>query len=112
MTLDDYLATGPAFEPPIVLAVLAHLESLGDVIVEPVSVGVLVKRSRTFVELRPMTRWEALWFVLPRAVEHPRITRRLRATASSTSHSVRVRTSDEIDGTVRDWLTEALLDSA
>ena len=50
MTLDDYFAAvqaGPsvARERPIFDAVLAHLETLGDVHVEPVSVGIFLKRS-------------------------------------------------------------------
>ena len=74
---------------------------------EPVSVGVLVKARRTFVELRPMARWEAVWFVLPRRLEHPRIARVLRASAQLTSHAVNARTPDDIDAQVREWLSEA-----
>jgi hypothetical protein len=107
MSLDEYFATGPPHERPVAEAVLAHVRSLGPVVVEPVSVGILVKARRTFVELRPMTRWEAVWFMLPRRVEHPRIARVLRGTASLTAHVVNVRTPEEIDEQVRDWLSEA-----
>ena len=60
MLLDDYFSTGPERERPIFDAVMAHLATLGPVHVEPVSVGIFIKRSGSFLELRPMTRWVAL----------------------------------------------------
>jgi hypothetical protein len=110
MSLDEYLATGPEFEPPIVRAVLDHVESLGPVHVEPVSVGILLKRSFTFAELRPMVRWEALWFAVARRIDSDRITRRL-GSGSKTFHWVRLRSADDVDDDVRAWLTEAYLDA-
>jgi hypothetical protein len=107
MTLEEYFATGPPHERPVAETVLAHLRTLGPITIEPVSIGILVKRARTFVELRPMSRWEAIWFTLPRRVEHPRIARTLRATASLTAHAVNARTPDDVDDVVVDWLTEA-----
>ena len=71
MTLDEYFATGPPHERPVAEAVLTHLRTLGSITIEPVSIGILVKRTRTFVELRPMSRWEAIWFTLPGASSTP-----------------------------------------
>src|SRR2546423_15597449 len=76
MSLDDYFATGPDRERPIFDAVPAHLATVGPIHVEPVSVGIFLKRSTTFAELRPMQRWVALSFVLSRSVEHAKIARR------------------------------------
>src|SRR5512143_2443089 len=78
MRLDEYFATGPPHERPVFDAVMAHLERVGPVHVEPVSVGIFLKRARTFAELRPMVKWESLSFVLSRTVDHPAISRRLR----------------------------------
>jgi hypothetical protein len=111
MALDEYLATAPPHEPPVVAAVLAHLEALGPVHIEPVSVGILVKRAQSFAELRPMTRWEALMFKLPRLVESRRIARKPTAVGAHYWHTVNLRTPDEFDDPVRDWLTEAYLDA-
>jgi hypothetical protein len=113
MTLDEYLATGPPHERPVAEAVLAHVRTLGPVTIEPVSVGILVKRSspdrtsRTFLELRPLTKWEAVWFVLPHRVGHPRIARTMRATGPLTAHAVNVRNPDEVDDVLRGWISEA-----
>ena len=69
MSLEEYLSTGPPHERPVVEVVLAHLRSVGPVHIEPVSVGILLKHQRSFGELRPMVRWEALSFALPRRVD-------------------------------------------
>ena len=77
MALEEYFATGPDRERPIFEAVTAALDQVGPVHVEPVSVGIFLKRSRTFAELRPMQQWVALSFSLPRRERHPRITRKV-----------------------------------
>jgi hypothetical protein len=106
MSLDDYLATAPPHEPPVVRVVLDHLATLGDdVHIEPVSVGILIKRAQSFAELRPMTRWEALTMKLPRRVDSRRIARK----PMGGWHTVNLRTPDEFDDDVRGWLTEAYL---
>lgn len=108
MTLDEYFTTGPAFERPVFDAVRAHLDSLGEVFVEPVSVGLFVKRDGIMVlQLRPMVRWVALCLYLRREVRHPRIARKPMRSGSRVFHVVNVSAADEIDETVRNWITEA-----
>ena len=109
MSLDEYFSTGPARERPIFDAVLAHLESVGPVHVEDVSVGILFTRSTTFGELRPKVRAEALWFWLPRRVDHPRIARRVQGSGTRTCHFVDLLGPEDVDDDVRAWLTEAYL---
>lgn len=107
MSLEEYLSTGPPHERPICEAVIAHLESLGPVHVEPVSVGIFFKRTTRFAQVRPMTRWEALSFVLPRKLQHPRLAREIYSSGTRHHHVVNLRSADEVDDEVRDWLTEA-----
>ncbi len=111
MSIDEYFTTGPPHERPIFDAVMARLDGIGPVHVEPVSVGIFLKKSRTFAELRPMQRWVALWFGLPRTIDHARIARRIKGNGRRTYHVVNLRTPDEVDELVRDWLVEAYLDS-
>lgn len=54
MTVDEYFATGPAYERPIFDAVMKHLDNVGAVQVDPVSVGIFLKNPRKFAELRPI----------------------------------------------------------
>jgi hypothetical protein len=107
MTLDEYFSTGPERERPIFDAVMAHLDTLGPIHVEPVSVGIFLKSSRSFVELRPMTKWVAMSFPLPRPLDHPRIARRMKASGDKTYYVVNLREPADLDDTVKDWLTES-----
>jgi Domain of unknown function (DUF5655) len=107
MTLDEYFSTGPERERPIYEAVVTHLRSLGEVHVEPVSVGIFIKRERSFVELRPKVRWVAMSFPMPRRLEHPRIARYMSGSGATTYHVINLHDASEVDDEVRDLLTQA-----
>jgi Domain of unknown function (DUF5655) len=111
MTLEEYFSTGPARERPIFDAVLEHLESVGPVQVEPVAVGIFIKRERSFIELRPKKNWVAMSFPLSRVIDHPKIARKVR-TGARTYHFVNLRTPDDLDDDVRSWLTESYVEAA
>jgi hypothetical protein len=111
MSLEDYFATGPERERPIFEAVMAHLDTVGPVHVEPVSVGIFLKRAQSFAQLRPMTQWVALSFGLERKIHSPRIARKVVAYGTRFHHVVNLRGPDDIDDDVRSWLTEAYLGS-
>lgn len=109
MSLDEYFSTGPERERPIFEAVMAHLDTVGPVHVEPVSVGIFLKRAQMFAELRPMRDWEALTFFLPRRVQHPLIKRKVSEYHGRYYHVANLRTPDDLDEDLRGWLTEAYL---
>jgi hypothetical protein len=111
MAIEDYFATGPAHERPVFDAVMSHLGAVGPVHVEPVSVGIFLKRSQTFAQLRPMQRWVALSFSLPRPVRHPTIVRRVVRYGSRYHHVANLAGPEDLDEDLRGWLTEAYLDS-
>jgi len=112
LSLEEYFATGPARERPIFDAVNAVVAPLGAVHVEPVSVGIFFKRSRTFAQLRPMTRWVALSFVLARKLESPRLARKVMGEGRRWYHAVNLTGPEDVDEQVRAWLTEAYLADA
>jgi hypothetical protein len=111
MSIEEYFATGPPHERPVFDAVMAHMASVGPVHVEPVSVGIFLKRARTFAELRPMTKWVAVSFALPRRVQHPMITRRVISYGGRYYHVANIRGPEDLDDELRGWLTEAYLAS-
>jgi hypothetical protein len=88
---------------------MAHLVKLGAVHVEPVSVGIFIKKTGSFIELRPMQRWVALSFSLPRRVQHTKIARKPITVGGRTYHVVNLRGPEDVDDDVRAWLTEAYL---
>lgn len=89
----------------------AHVEAVGPCEIEAVSVGIFFKRSRSFAQLRPMQRWVALSFSLPRVVRHPLITRRVVPYGRHFHHVANLRTPDDLDDALRGYLTEAFLDA-
>lgn len=111
MTIDEYFSTGPERERPIFEAVMAHLDAVGPVHVEPVSVGIFLKRAQTFAELRPKRDWVALSFFLPHRAHHRLITRKVNEYHGRYYHVANVRTPDDIDDDLRDLLTQAYLDA-
>jgi hypothetical protein len=104
MTLEEYFSTGPPFERPIFDAVMAGLDDrVGPIHVEPVSVGIFLKRARGFCELRPKTKWVAVGFGMPRTLQSHRLSRKV----VDSWHVVNVRTPEEVDDQLLDWLAEA-----
>ena len=96
MTLDDYLATAPDHERPVAEALIAHAATLPEAVVEPVSVGLLVKRRSTFVTARTRTRWVSVSLKLPRVVTDPTPDRKVQQHAGAHHHVWNVRTADEL----------------
>ncbi len=111
MSLEEYFSTGPEHERPIFEAVMSHLRTLGPVHVEPVSVGIFLKRAQSFAQLRPKDRWVALSFSLPYRVEHERIVRKVVHYHGRYHHVANLRSAEDLDDRLRAWLTEVYLNS-
>jgi hypothetical protein len=111
MTLDEYFATGPPHERPVFEAVMAHLATLGPVHVEPVSVGIFIKRDGSFMELRPMERWVAMSFPLRRRAQHRTIVRKVMQWNGRYYHIANVRQPEDLDDALLDLITESYADA-
>ena len=109
MTVEEYFATGPAHERPVFEAVMRHLDTVGPVHVEPVSVGIFLKHVGKFAELRPMQRWVALSFSLSHEVSHRTITRKVTRWHGRYFHVANLARPEDFDADLAAWLTEAYL---
>lgn len=109
MTLEEYFSTGPPHERPVFDAVYGFVRTLGPIHVEPVSVGVFLKKAGSFVELRPMTKWVAMTFPLGRRLAHPSIARKPIDTGTRIFHVVNLREPADLTDDIRRWLTESYL---
>ena len=108
MTLEEYFSTGPAFERTVFDAVMSHLRTLGEPFLEPLSVGIFVKRDGVGVlQLRPMTKWVALGLFMPRTVVDRRVARKPISTGRIVYTVVNLRSPDDVDDVVAGWITEA-----
>ena len=111
MAYDEWFLDQPVHWRAIADAVIDHLTDLGDIAVDPVEVGILVKRSRTFVEMRPVRADLRLSMLHSRPIDDPRLVRRVQVSNSRFAHFVDLACADDVDDQVVDWLTEAFFDS-
>jgi hypothetical protein len=107
MTLEEYFSTGPPHERPVFEAVMAHVNTLGPVHVEPVSVGIFVKRDGSWMELRPMERWVAMSFPLHRRAGHRTIVRKVMQWNGRYYHIANVTGPEDFDDALADLVTES-----
>ncbi len=107
LSLEAYFSTGPAHERPVFDAVWDHVRTLGPVHADIVSVGIFLKNPHTFAQLRPMQRWVALWFPLPRRARHASIVRKPAAQGPWWWHVANLAEPDDLDDALRELLDEA-----
>jgi Domain of unknown function (DUF5655) len=107
MTLEEYFSTGPPLERPMFDVVIAALSDVGPITVEPVSVGIFLKRAQTFAQLRPMQQWVALSFGLRRRATHRTITRKLIEYNGRYHHVANLRVVEDFDDALANLVIEA-----
>jgi hypothetical protein len=107
LSIEEYFSTGPAHERPIFDAVMRHLDGVGPVHVDAVSVGLFLKNPHKFAELRPMTKWVAISFPLNRSATHRTIKRKVMPWGGRYWHIANVASVDDLDDALLDLLTEA-----
>jgi predicted transport protein len=110
VAIDDYFAARPAGERAIFDAVVGHLLAVdSDIDVEAATVGILVKKRRTFVELRPKTRWVELSIMLTRPIDDRRVSKRIVVSRTRFAYFFRLRSAADVDDDLRELLTESCL---
>ncbi len=110
-SVEAYLADQPEERRATYRAALVAIRELGDVDIDPVSVGIMVKRARTFCELRPRRDAVELSFKLSRELASPRVRKTVRSSVHRRAHFVDLRAPEDVDDEIRAWLAEAYLDS-
>jgi hypothetical protein len=106
-SVDDYFAGRPAYEREVYDAVIGHLQTVGEIDVEAATVGILVKRRRTFVELRPKQKWVELLIMLTRPLDDRRVSRRIIVSRGRFAYVFRLRSAADVDDELRELLTES-----
>ena len=92
---------------PVFDAVMRHLETVGPVHLDIVSVGIFLKNPHKFAELRPMQRWVAISFALNRSARHRTITRKVVPYGATYWHVANVAGPADLDDELCELLTEA-----
>lgn len=109
VTVDQAFAGRPDWMRAVYDELLAHLDSLGPVHEDAVSVGVFLKADRKLAEVRPRSRDVSLALYLPRPQPGPRFARILGRDSPRVVHVLLLRQPADVDDEVRRWLTEAFL---
>ncbi len=82
-------------------------QEIDKIIIEPVDIGILMKRRGTFAELRPRAKAVELSFKLTRSLDHPRIRRVVKSSVHRRAHFIWLTSAEDIDEQVRAWIAEA-----
>jgi hypothetical protein len=110
--LAAWLAGRPRYVGEVVEAVRSYVEGLGDdVRLEATKAALMVKRARTFAEVKPRRDRTEVAFILGRRLDDPRIVRTLDLTRTRIVHVVDCHKAADLDSDVRSWLREAYEDS-
>lgn len=110
--MQTWLATRSELVGAVVDAVRSQVQALGrDVILEPTKAAVMIKRSRTFAEVKPTRDGVEVAFIVSRRVDDPRVVRTLDLTARRIVHVVAIAGVADVDEQVQSWLAEAYLNS-
>ena len=107
MAIDAYFVDAEPGDREIYEAVANALIDHGPVEIEAVSVGILFKRSRTFVELRPRKRGMACSMILPHALSSERATRRITLGHRGVANFVTLVSAADVDEQMCEWLAMA-----
>lgn len=107
LTLEQYLDAQPPERRATYKAVLKVLSKLGPVDIDPVRVGIMIKRARTFCELRPRRDAVELSFKLSRPLADPRIRKTIHSSVHRQVHFLDLRSPQDVDARIAGWLAEA-----
>lgn len=108
LSLDEYFETAQPWERPIFDVVSTHLTGLGEVIVDPIAMGIMFKNGPMLCELRAKTKWTALGFSLRRRLESGRLSRKVvDYNNGKYFHVINLTDASLIDDEILGWLTEA-----
>lgn len=108
LSLEEYFGQANSWEQPIFEAIDRHFSAeVGEMIVDPLPIGILLKNGPMFTELRAKTKWTAIGFHLPRKLESGRLSRKVIDYGKKHFHIINASSPDVVDDELLEWLTEA-----
>jgi Domain of unknown function (DUF5655) len=109
--LDEWLDRRDPQVSAVLAAMREALTGLEPVSVETTKSALMIKRARTFAELKPHREWIDVGFIVSRTIDDPRIDHTLDLTRTRIVHVVRVTGPDQVDDQLGQWLREAFASS-
>ena len=111
LPVEYWLAERPDGQREAAAAIIELARGIAGVTVEAVRVGVLIKRQRSIVELRPKAKWLQLSVIARRPLpqsSRARVSRVVQWGKDMTAYFVRLTAGAEVDRAMRAWLRDAL----
>jgi hypothetical protein len=110
-TVADFFAARPPEQRKIYDAIVKHLKTVGPILIDPVKVCIMFKRTRSFAEVRSKKESLVLSMLLSRTATHPKLSKTLKLSANRTALFIELSRVEDFDQAARDLLTESFLDS-
>ncbi|MEE8599612.1 DUF5655 domain-containing protein [Euzebya tangerina] len=107
MSLEEWLETSPDHERPVAEKLIDLVGYLPDARIEPVQVGLFIKRSSNFAQLRTMTKWSSFTIKLGREVPRPAPDRKIQRMGSRFFHTYNLHRPEDLTETLAELLGEA-----
>lgn len=107
MPLADWLTTSPAYERPVAQRLIELVAPWPEAVVEPVQVGLFLKRQSVFAQVRTMTQWTALSIKLPVEVTFPEPSRRVQRLGNRWFHTYNLAGEDALTNDLMSMVEEA-----
>ena len=108
LSLEEYFSQAKPWEQSIFAVIETHVSKhVGEMIVDPLPIGILLKNGPMFAELRAKTKWTAIGIHLPRKLESGRLSRKVVDYGKKHFHVINADSADVVDDELLEWLTEA-----
>ena len=107
VSLETHLIKASPEVTRIYLALERLIREIGPFTAVPTKTSITLLSRTTFAGVVVRKRWLNLAFVLTREIEHPRITKVEQLSPRTFVHSVRLRSTRDVDEQLRKWLRDA-----
>ena len=108
VSLDAHFLGRPDWQVLLFDDVLSHLERLGQFHVRAVKSAIIFKRKSSFASVKLQKSAFLLEWMAPELIEgDDRVVKTLRVSKNRIAHVARLNEADEIDSTLKQYLTEA-----
>ncbi|MEM9515173.1 MAG: DUF5655 domain-containing protein [Actinomycetota bacterium] len=108
--LDELLASAHPLTRPVFERIVDTIRTVDhddELIIDPISKGVLLKRDAMFCMITPMKQWVAVGVTLGRKLDTDRISRKVASQGARHYHVFNVTSVEHIDDELLDWVVEA-----
>jgi hypothetical protein len=92
-------------------AIMRHIDTLGEVHLDAVGVGVFLKRERKMAEIRPKARSLNLALATGFRIADERISQRYGTSGGRWWSVIKLTRVEDVDEQVRSWITAAFVDA-